>query len=68
MQKNGLTMKESNHIELNEAKWDGWVDSLDKKGAQKTLLLPLWGRAVETLKKEPLLVDNTAVKIVEQSL
>jgi O-methyltransferase involved in polyketide biosynthesis len=33
---------------------------------QRTLLLPLWGRAVETLKKEPLLVDRTAVEIVEK--
>jgi O-methyltransferase involved in polyketide biosynthesis len=33
---------------------------------QRTLLLPLWGRAVETQKKEPLLVDKTAVEIVEQ--
>lgn len=32
---------------------------------QKTLLLPLWGRAVETRKKKPRLVDETAVKIIE---
>ncbi len=32
---------------------------------QKTLLLPLWGRAVETRRKAPLLVDRTAAKIVE---
>ena len=32
---------------------------------QKTLLLPLWGRAVETKKKEPLLVDRTAVEIMD---
>lgn len=31
---------------------------------QKTLLLPLWGRAVETQKPNPLLVDNKAVSIV----
>ncbi len=31
---------------------------------QKTLLLPLWGRAEETQKKEPLLVDITAVEFV----
>jgi O-methyltransferase involved in polyketide biosynthesis len=31
---------------------------------QKTLLLPLWGRAVETQKQEPLLIDKTAVEIV----
>ncbi|MCB0189227.1 MAG: class I SAM-dependent methyltransferase [Caldilineaceae bacterium] len=33
---------------------------------QKTLLLPLWGRAVETKKRRPLLVDATAARIVEQ--
>jgi O-methyltransferase involved in polyketide biosynthesis len=33
---------------------------------QKTLFLPLWGRAVETRKRKPLLVDKTAVKIIGQ--
>ena len=32
---------------------------------QKTLLLPLWGRAVESRKPNPRLVDETAVKIVD---
>lgn len=31
---------------------------------QETMLLPLWGRAVETLKPNPLLVDNKAVEII----
>jgi O-methyltransferase involved in polyketide biosynthesis len=31
---------------------------------QKTLLLPLWGRAVETQKPKPLLVDSKAVSII----
>jgi O-methyltransferase involved in polyketide biosynthesis len=31
---------------------------------QKTLLLPLWGRAVETRKPRPLLVDHAAAQIV----
>lgn len=31
---------------------------------QETLLLPLWGRAIETKKRKPLLVDNKAVSIV----
>ncbi len=31
---------------------------------QKTLLLPLWGRAVETHKTKPLLVDETAVEVM----
>lgn len=33
---------------------------------QKTLLLPLWGRAMETGKSEPLLVDKTAVEVMEK--
>jgi O-methyltransferase involved in polyketide biosynthesis len=32
---------------------------------QRTLLLPLWGRAVETKKNHPLLVDPTAARIIE---
>jgi len=36
----------------------------DLKGVQKTLLLPLWGRAVETQKEKPILVDEEAVKII----
>ncbi|MBN1639353.1 MAG: class I SAM-dependent methyltransferase [Ignavibacteriales bacterium] len=32
---------------------------------QKTLLLPLWGRAIETQKPKPLLVDNKAVSIIK---
>ncbi|MGD0755158.1 MAG: class I SAM-dependent methyltransferase [Bacteroidales bacterium] len=32
---------------------------------QETMLLPLWGRAVETQKQKPLLVDNKAVSIIE---
>jgi O-methyltransferase involved in polyketide biosynthesis len=31
---------------------------------QKTLLLPLWGRAIETSKAHPLLVDHAAAQIV----
>jgi O-methyltransferase involved in polyketide biosynthesis len=33
---------------------------------QKTLFLPLWGRAVETKKAKPWLVDETAVQIIDQ--
>lgn len=33
---------------------------------QLTLLLPLWGRAVETKKPEPLLVDRAAADIIEK--
>lgn len=32
---------------------------------QETLLLPLWGRAIETQKERPLLVDNKAVSIIK---
>ncbi len=31
---------------------------------QETLLLPLWGRAIETQKQKPLLVDKKAVSII----
>jgi O-methyltransferase involved in polyketide biosynthesis len=31
---------------------------------QETMLLPLWGRAKETQKQNPLLVDNKAVFII----
>ena len=31
---------------------------------QETLLLPLWGRAIETKKENPLLIDNIAVSII----
>ena len=40
--------------------------SIDLGSVQKTLLLPLWGRAVETRKQKPLLVDRTAVQIIEK--
>ena len=39
--------------------------AVDLGNVQKTLLLPLWGRAVESQKEKPLLVDRTAVRIVE---
>jgi len=38
--------------------------TIELGGVQKTLLLPLWGRAVETRKSRPLLVDEAAVKII----
>lgn len=40
--------------------------SVDLGNVQKTLLLPLWGRAMETRKPKPLLVDKTAVEILEK--
>jgi len=39
--------------------------SIDLGSVQKTLLLPLWGRAVETKKRKPLLVDEAAVQIIQ---
>jgi O-methyltransferase involved in polyketide biosynthesis len=38
----------------------------DLDGVQKTLLLPLWGRAQETLSKAPLLHDPLAVAITQE--
>ncbi|HPS43550.1 MAG TPA: class I SAM-dependent methyltransferase [Treponemataceae bacterium] len=35
-------------------------------GVQETLLLPLWGRAHETKKDKPLLIDKEAVRIIDQ--
>ena len=40
---------------------------IDLGDVQKTLFLPLWGRAVESQKPHPLLVDETARKILEQA-
>jgi O-methyltransferase involved in polyketide biosynthesis len=39
---------------------------VDLHNVQETLLLPLWGRAVEIRKRKPLLVDATAADIVER--
>ena len=41
------------------------TDALKLGAVQKTLLLPLWGRAVETRKARPLLSDPTAVRIID---
>ena len=38
---------------------------VDLKQVQETLLLPLWGRAVETRKPRPLLTDTRAVEIMD---
>lgn len=38
----------------------------DLGSVQKTLLLPLWGRAVESQRPHPLLVDEAAVRIVNE--
>jgi O-methyltransferase involved in polyketide biosynthesis len=39
---------------------------LNLGNVQKTLFLPLWGRAVESRRKKPRLVDQAAVEILEQ--
>jgi O-methyltransferase involved in polyketide biosynthesis len=39
--------------------------ALKLEGVQQTMLLPLWGRAMETRKEHPLLVDEAAKRIVE---
>ncbi|WP_419657254.1 O-methyltransferase domain protein [Desulfosarcina variabilis str. Montpellier] len=38
---------------------------IEKGSIQETLLLPLWGRAYETQKKSPRLVDENAVEIIK---
>jgi len=38
--------------------------SIHLENVQETLLLPLWGRAVEAQKKRPLLVDKAALEII----
>ena len=40
--------------------------SIKKGNVQETLLLPLWGRAYETKKANPRLIDKKAVEIVEK--
>ena len=39
--------------------------AVDLGEVQKTLFLPLWGRAVESLKAHPMLVDKTAQAIMQ---
>ena len=40
------------------------INTIDLGSVQKTLFLPLWGRAVETRKSRPLLVDLVAAQII----
>jgi O-methyltransferase involved in polyketide biosynthesis len=40
------------------------INEIKLGSVQETLLLPLWGRAIETQKKNPLLTDNKAVSII----
>ena len=41
------------------------TDDIGLGSVQKTLLLPLWGRAKETQKQTPLLIDKTAVEVTK---
>jgi len=47
-------------------KYMGEKIRIKKGNVQETLLLPLWGRAFETQKNNPRLIDNKAVEIVEK--
>ena len=40
--------------------------AIDLGSVQKTLFLPVWGRAMESKKEHPLLVDKTALEIIER--
>jgi len=40
-------------------------EKINLDGVKETLLLPLWGRAYETQKLNPLLIDTTAVQIID---
>ena len=44
---------------------DGKI-KVEKGNIQETLLLPLWGRAFETQKDKPRLIDNKAVEIIKK--
>ena len=39
--------------------------AIELGNVQKTLLLPLWGRAIESQKGKPLLIDKTAIEIIQ---
>jgi O-methyltransferase involved in polyketide biosynthesis len=41
-------------------------ERVDLGDVQKTLFLPLWGRAEESKKQNPLLIDETAIRIINQ--
>jgi O-methyltransferase involved in polyketide biosynthesis len=40
--------------------------AIDLGNVQKTMFLPMWGRAFESKKANPLLVDKTALEIIEK--
>jgi O-methyltransferase involved in polyketide biosynthesis len=50
------------HEELNN---NGKIP-VELGSVQKTLLLPLWGRAIEARKKDPLIIDGTAIELIDK--
>jgi O-methyltransferase involved in polyketide biosynthesis len=54
-----LTKTDDNELHNKEI-----MNKIELGSVQETLLLPLWGRAIETQKQNPLLIDNTAVSII----
>jgi O-methyltransferase involved in polyketide biosynthesis len=60
------------NVICNASSTKNWGETMSEKAeidlgnVQKTLLLPLWGRAKESQKTNPLLVDNTAVKLIDK--
>jgi O-methyltransferase involved in polyketide biosynthesis len=38
---------------------------VELRDIQKTLFMPVWARAVETQKNKPVLIDKTALKIID---
>ena len=42
------------------------ISEIKLGSVQETLLLPLWGRAIEIQKQKPLLIDNQAVSIINR--
>lgn len=40
--------------------------TIERGNVQKTLLLPLWGRAMESQKGKPLLNDKTAIEVIQK--
>lgn len=41
-------------------------EKIELGSVQKTLLFPLWGRAIETKKKNPKLIDKTVLEIIDK--
>jgi O-methyltransferase involved in polyketide biosynthesis len=62
-------MGDANEHTITILFWEGIMPdkvTIDLGHVQKTMFLPLWGRAVETQKAHPLLVDKKAVEIIQK--